>query len=106
MYGYGYDMWNQWTAPAPPPQPQQIPQVTSRAGAEALAQRMSPGSSAVALHVDEDLMYVLSTDSAGVPRVTEWRIEEVQPPKPVDMGEYMTKKEFFEWLEGRSEQGA
>ena len=102
MYGFDYtNPWPTWTAPTPPPQPQQVPQVTSRAGAEALAQRMAPNSSAVALHAEDDLMYVMSTDSNGVPRVTEWRIEEVQPPKPVDMGQFLTRAEFQAWLEGR-----
>lgn len=102
MYGYDFaGPWPQW--PQPPQQPQQVARVTSRAGAEALAQRMAPGSSAVALHAEDDIMYVMSTDAAGVPRVTEWRIEEVQPPQPVDMGQFLTKREFFDWLDGKGE---
>ena len=99
MYGYDYS-WPTWT-PTPPQPPQQVAQVTSRAGAEAMAQRMPPNSSAVALHAEQDVMYVMSTDANGVPRVTEWRIEEVQPPQPVDMGQFLTKAEFQAWLEGR-----
>lgn len=83
----------------------QVPQVSSRAGAETLAQQLPPGSSAVALHSDEDLMYVLSTDSAGAPRVTEWRIEEVVPPPPLDPSQFITRAEFMEWLNGNGNGG-
>ena len=110
MYGMPtYDVYSGATMRWPKPQqtPVTVPQVTSRAGAETLAQQLPPGSSAVALHSDEDVMFVMSTDSAGVPRVTEWRIEEVKPPKQLDPSEYVTKAEFMAWLNGgKDEQGA
>lgn len=103
MFGMmpSYDVYSGATMRWPKPQqPVTVPQVTSRAGAETLAQQLPPGSSAVALHSDEDLIYVLSTDSAGVPRVTEWRIEEVKPPEPLDPSQFITRQEFMEWING------
>lgn len=103
MFGMpGYDVYSGATMRWPKPQqpPVTVPQVTSRAGAETLAQQLPPGSSAVALHSDEDVMFVMSTDSAGVPRVTEWRIEEIKPAPPVDPSQFVTRAEFMEWING------
>lgn len=103
MFGMpSYDVYSGATMrwPKPQQQPVTVPQVTSRAGAETLAQQLPPGSSTVALHSDEDLMYVLSTDSAGVPRVTEWRIEEVKPAPQLDPSQFITRQEFMEWIDG------
>lgn len=88
MYGNPYGMYQANLYQ----QPMQLNRVNGIEGARALAARMSPNSQAPAFDGNDDIMYIVTTDSAGYPTIERYGFTRIDD-RPTE-AQYVTRKEF------------
>lgn len=76
-------------------QPLQLNRVNGIEGARALATRMPPNSQSPAFDGNEDIMYIVTTDSAGYPTIEKYSFTKIDDrPESQLMTNFVTRKEF------------
>lgn len=84
--------------------PRKVSLAASRESAEALGRGMPPGSSVLAMHPDEAAVWLVEVGPDGAPRASKWLVE--RAPEPASAGgEYLTRREFLEWVEAWTSPG-